>query len=85
MFSYIIPLIRKKPTYIILHIGTNDATFNPADEILIELLQLKTFILKHLPSCNIVLLQPTTRNDNSAARGTIRNLISKINQKYIEF
>ena len=78
MYSYIIPLIRKKPTYIIMHIGTNDAAYKSADEILTEILQLKTFIKKHLPSCNIALSQPIIRNDSTKAKETIRNLINKL-------
>ena len=67
MYSYIMPLIRNKPTYIILHVGTNDSTCKTADEILSEILQLKTIIAKPLPNCKIALSQPVIRNDNRKA------------------
>ena len=41
MYEYISPLLRKEPDYIVLHIGTADAPNKSADDILIELLQLK--------------------------------------------
>ena len=43
-----------------------------ADVIVDDLLQLKTFISKQLPSCKIILSPPTIRNDNSKAKETIR-------------
>ena len=60
---YIMPLIRKKPTCIILHVGTNDSTCKTTDEILSE-----SFIAKHLPNCKIALSQPIIRNDNKKAK-----------------
>ena len=78
MYSYTVPLLRKQPTYIILDAGTSDSTHKSADVILDELLQLKTFISKHLPSYKIILSHPTICNDNSKAKETIRNLINKL-------
>ena len=80
MYSYITPLLRKKPAHIILHISTNDAPFKSAEDILAEILQLKLFILQQLPDCNLFISQPTTRFDNNRARITIRNLNAKLNQ-----
>ena len=42
------PLLRKLPDYIILHIGTNDAVKNTSREILDKILKLKTYIQKRL-------------------------------------
>lgn len=78
MYSYITPLLRKQPKYIILHIGGNDAPLKSADEILVELLQLKSFITENLPECIIYLSQPTTRFDNMKAKYTIRDLNAKL-------
>ena len=78
MFSYIVPLLRKRPSYLILHIGTNDAAYKPVDDILNELIKLKTFISEQLPTCKIVISQPTTRNDNLKAKVTINHLINKL-------
>ena len=79
MHSYITPLLKKKPQHIILHVGGNDAPFKSADDILVELLQLKTFIAKQLPTCDIYISQPTTRVDNMKAKYTIRDLNGKLN------
>ena len=84
MYSGIIPFIRKKLTYIILHVGANDSTCKTADEILSEILQLKTFIAKHLPNYKIALSQPIIRNDNRKAKETIRNLVNKLDLLNIE-
>lgn len=79
MYSYIVPLIQKRPSSIILHVGTNDAREKSADVLLDELLELKLFISKQLPDTKIIISQPTIRNDNFKAKETIRNLIDKIN------
>ena len=72
-------ITEKKPNHIILHVGGNDAPFKSADDILVELLQLKTFIAKQLPNCDIYISQPTTRVDNMKAKYTIRELNGKLN------
>ena len=53
--QYIIPIIKKQPDYLILHVGTNDATTNTSKTIVNDLLILKSNISKQLPSCRIVL------------------------------
>ena len=79
MYSYITPLLRKQPKYIILHVGGNDAPYKSADDILVELLQLKAFVIEKLPGCTIYLSQPTTRFDNTKAKYTIQDLNTKLN------
>ena len=79
MYSYITPLLQKEPKHIILHVGGNDAPYKSADDILVELLQIKSFILNKLPNCNLYLSQPTTRYDNVKAKYTIRDLNIKLN------
>ena len=44
---YIVPIIKNKPDYLILHVGTNDATTNSFRKIVDDLLMLKTNILKN--------------------------------------
>jgi len=55
MRDHIKPLVRKKPAKIILHIATNDATDLNADQILEELLELKSYIEMNLPSCHVII------------------------------
>ena len=42
--QYIIPIIKKQPDYLILHVGTNDATTNTSKKIVDDLLILKSNI-----------------------------------------
>ena len=79
MYSYIKPLLRKKPSHLILHIGTNNTPFQSADEILDAILELKLFISRELPDCNIIISQPITRIDIMRAKLTTRDLVIKLN------
>ena len=54
-------MIRKRPDKIILHVGTNDATYIKADEMLEGLGKLKTLIWEMLPSVKIILSASTIR------------------------
>ena len=65
--KYLVPLLRKRPDKIILHVGTNDAPHMKADEMLEELGKLKSLICEMLPSVKIVLSAPTIRVDKHNA------------------
>ena len=54
MYYYLVPLLRKRPDKIILHVSTNDAPHIKADEMLEELSKLKSLILEMLPSVKII-------------------------------
>ena len=66
-YYYLVPLLRKRPGKIILHVGTNDAPHIKADEILEELGKLKNLIWEMLPSVKIILSAPTIRVDKHNA------------------
>ena len=70
---YIVPIIKIKPDYLILHVGTNDATANSSRKIVNDLLTIRTNISKQLPNCRTVLSKPTIRHDHGKANLTIRN------------
>ena len=72
--QYIIPIIKKEPDYLILHVGTNYATTNTSKKIVDDLLILKSNISKQLPICRIVLSKPIIRHDNGKANLAIRNV-----------
>ena len=80
MKDYLKPLLRKNPTTLILHVGTNDASNGKenADEIFNDLLELKNEILRTLPSCHVIISMPTLRKDNTKANGKVRVLNQKI-------
>ena len=74
MFDYLKPLLKKKPSNIILHIGTNDSLEKTADEIANELTNLKAFIKNELPTINVFFSCPVMRLDNSKANLVLRKL-----------
>ena len=84
--QYIIPIVKKQPDYLILHVGTNDATTNTSKKIIDNLLILKSNILKQLSSWRIVLWKPIIRYDNGKASLTIRNVkhLSALQSECIE-
>ena len=71
---YIVPIIKNKPDYLILHVGTNHATTNSSRKVVDDLLMLKTNISKQLPNCRIVLSKLKIRHDHGKANLTIRNV-----------
>ena len=77
-YDYIAPVLKKKPKYIILHIGTNDATFKPAKDIHEEITNLKEYIKETLPNTEVYLSCPIVRSDIASASRVVRELDSKI-------
>ena len=74
MYDYLNPLLKKKPTNIILHIATNDAVSKSADEIKIEIERLKQYIEAILPNVKVFLSCPVLRLDNAQANLILRQL-----------
>ena len=60
MFYYLTTLLEKKPDYIILHVSTNAIT-KTSDIILNELMALKSHIENTLPSCTVIISEPTIK------------------------
>ena len=50
MYNYITPLLKKEPSIILLHIGTNDATRKSSEVILDDIMKLKVLIEEQLPT-----------------------------------
>ena len=76
MYDYLEPLLKKKPTNIILHIGTNDATIKSAGKIINELKNLAIHIKEVLPDTNIFMSSPTIRIDNITANKRLQEVNS---------
>ena len=74
--------MRKKPSKVILHVDTNNASLKNAnaDQIVEALLDFKKDIEEQLPGCVVVLSMPTKRFDNEEY-GTI---IESLNKKIID-
>ena len=78
------PIIKNKPDYLILHVGTNDTTTNSSRKIYVDLLMLRTNISKQLPKCRIVLSKPTIRHDHGKANLTVRNVKKHLENLEVE-
>ena len=74
MNHHLMLIIAKRPDYLILHVGTNDATTNTSRKIIDDLLMLKRNILKQLPNCRVLVSKPTVRIDHGKANLTLRNV-----------
>ena len=78
MYHYLMPLLKKNPTNIILHIGSNDAPRKTADEIENEIMILKQFIVNNLPNVKVFVSCPTVRFDNARANAVLRDLNNRL-------
>ena len=78
MYDYLRPLLKKNPANIILHIGSNDAPSKSADEIAIEIENLKSFIQNILPDVKLYISCPILRTDNARANTVLRELGDKL-------
>lgn len=72
LYDYLKPLLKKKPTNIILHIGTNDATDKTPGKLKNEINNLKTYIKENLPDVKLMFSLPTLRTDNPQAERTLK-------------
>ena len=70
MYYNIVPLIRKKPTTIILHAGANNCVNDNSNQIIKKLLRLKGFILRKLPYCTVTFSSLIYRFDEPKAQLT---------------
>ena len=76
--DHIIPIIRKKPTNMIIHTRTNDAPSSTSREIQDNLLKLKALVNEKLPQCKVWLSTPTLRTDNGKATLTVSQLVNHL-------
>ena len=84
MEHYLIPIIQKNPSNIILHVGTNDAKNLPSRTVLDNLLKLKAFVRDSLPTCRVFISTPTLRTDDGKAQITVRQLTKHFLQLKID-
>ena len=80
MYDHLNPYLRKKPKYLILHIGTNDASIQEktSDVIFDEILQLKRYAESKVPDIKVTISCPIIRLDNSLANLKIVHLNQKL-------
>ena len=78
MHDNIKPILRHKPEYIILHVGTNDTLKLSPNEILDKILELKTKIEEINRDCKVIISTLTYRFDNRKASSTVNELINML-------
>ena len=71
MYLSLIPLLKRSPKHIILHVGSNDAINNTSADINQKILELRQFILDQLPESNVYISCPVLRTDDSKAHLTL--------------
>ena len=54
MKYFLKPILKRSPTNIILHVGTNNSIYDSSSVILNILLSLKNFIHTELPESNVI-------------------------------
>ena len=74
MHFNLIPLLRKKPVVLILHVGTNNSPDETSSKINSQLLNLVQFIKENKPNCYVVLSPQIDRLDDGKAAHTIKRL-----------
>ena len=77
MYPKLEKLLKKKPSTIILHVGTNDSTTKSPEVILDNLLTLRHYIEAQIP-VKVVMSSPIIRVDNAKANATVRRLVEKM-------
>ena len=68
LFYHLVPLLRKKPTNIIVHAGTNNTTIDNPELIIHKLMTLREFILSKIPDCKVVFSDIICRTDIGKAQ-----------------
>ena len=84
MEHYVIPIIQKKPSNIILYVGTNDAKNLPSRTVLDNLLKLKALVKDSLSTCKLFTSTPTLRTDDGKAQITVSQLTKHLLQLKID-
>ena len=74
MYDYLTPLLKKEPTYICLHVGSNNSPNEDSTTILDNFLLIKVI----LPNVKIYLSCPVLRMDDAKANLTLRHFINKL-------
>ena len=78
MFFQITPYLRKCPTNIICHIGTNNAKNDGSNQIMERLVNLKDYVMSRCPTANIVFSSLIDRYDDINAARVVREVNSKM-------
>ena len=84
MYFNLIPLLRKKPSSLLLHVGTNNSSNETSFQIYDKLLNVVHFIKENYPNCHVVLSSPIDRLDDGKAALTIKRLNSLLSESSLD-
>ena len=84
MKHHVIPLLRKEPSSIIIHAGTNDASYLTSWKILDNLVTLKSISADKLPNCKVIISTPTLHTDDEKAALTVSQVTNHLLQVDID-
>ena len=78
MKFFVVPLLKKKPDKVIIHVGTNDAPHFTPDEMFKNMKELRLLIQKMVPSAKIIII----RVDKANSDINNKKFISLLNSTY---
>ena len=80
MFDLAKMIIRRKPTYVILHVGTNNTTSRQEPETIVNsIIRLKRYIEAHLNECTVIVSSLLMRDDDHRANDNVNSVNSLLN------
>ena len=85
MYDYLAPLLKKTPSTVILHVGTNDSPDKTAEQIIVELYNLKEHIETIIPNVRVIISTPIIRFDNKDANTTLVKVNEMLSQTLSSF
>ena len=71
MYDYVKPVLRKRQSYVILHVGTNDAVDSYSSAIVNQLINLQEYIESKLPVSMVTLSLSIIRVENTKANKSL--------------
>ena len=77
-YKHLAPMIKYKPDYVILHLGTNDCYSKTSDEVLKEVTDMTEYLRVVLPTSILIISQLTIRTDSTRANVITKNLNYKL-------
>ena len=80
MYDYVKPLLRKRTSYVILHIGTNNTVNSDSSAIISQIISLTEYIESELPDSMATSSLLIMRADNTKAYkilATVKNTLKK--------
>ena len=82
LYDYSKPLLKKKPTNVIIHCGTNDSPHKTPGMIINELKNLKNHIEETYPSTNVYFSTPTIREDDTILNKKLQEVTLYLQQNF---